>query len=185
MMRGKIALVSTLLVGLGACQHIGPSGAESQALEPEGRVLVHGGLRGPSASFGADRVIGPTINMTRGADGEWVGWLRGVALNLAVADGQISSSTLTMNVQELSDGIEIRGLWNAEPPGLGDQISIRVTRKELYVREPFVNPPVYLDGIGEGSYGTGRFGNSVELIGTAAQLHPPQPQFALALLAAF
>jgi len=185
MMRGKIALVSTLLVGLGACQHIGPSGAESQALEPEGRVLVHGGLRGPSASFGADRVLGPTINMPRGADGERVGWHRGDALNLVVADGQISSSTLTMNVQELSDGIEIRGLWNAEPPGLGDQISIRVTRKELYVREPFVNPPVYLDGIGEGSYGTGRFGNSVELIGTAAQLHPPQPQFALALLAAF
>ncbi len=185
MMRGKMAWVSASVVALAACQHTAPSGAGSGALEPEGRVLVHGGLRGPSASFSADRVIGPTINMTRSADGHWVGWIRGVPLSLAVAGGQISSPSLTMSVEELSEGIEISGLWTPETSALGNQISIRVTPKELYVREPFVNPPVYLEGIGAGSYGTGRYGNSVELKGTAGQLHPPQPQFALALLGAF
>ncbi len=181
-MRGKMATVSASVVALAACQHTAPYGAGSGAPQEEGRVLVQGGLRGPSASFSADRVIGPTINMTRHADGHWVGWIRGVPLNLTVAGGQISSPSLTLNIQELSDGIEISGLW---VENLGNQISIRVTPKELYVREPLVHPPVYLEGIGEGSYGTGRYGNSVELKGTAAQLHPPQPQFALALLAAF
>ena len=175
----KMALVSASFVALAGCQHTAPYGAQSGAFEPEGRVLVHGGLRGPSASFNSDRVIGPTINMTRSADGHWVGWIRGVPLSLAVDGRQISSPTLTMSIEELPDGIEMSGLWTA------NQISIRVTPQELYVREPFVNPPVYLEGIGEGSYGTGRFGNSVELKGAAAQLHPPQPQFALALLAAF
>jgi hypothetical protein len=122
--------------------------------------------------------------MTRSADGHWVGWIRGVALNLAVAGGQISSPSLTMSIEELPDGIEISGLWT-QALAFRNQISIRVTPSELYVREPFVNPPVYLEGIGEGSYGTGLFGNSVELKGTASQVHPPQPQFALALLAAF
>ncbi len=182
MLRGKMALVSASVVALAACQHTGPYGGGSGVPQEEGRVLVHGGLRGPSASFTVDRVIGPTINMARNADGHWVGWIRNVSLNLTVDGGEVSSPSLTMSIQELPDGVEINGLWAAKY--LGNSISMRVTPKELYVRRGSVHA-VWLEGIGEGSYGTGHYGNSVELKGAAAQLHPPEPQFALALLGAF
>ena len=79
-------------------------------------------------------------------------------------------------------GVEINGLW--ADAYLGNSISMRVTPKELYVRRRSVHA-IWLEGVGEGSYGTGVHGNLVELQGAAAQLHPPQPQFALALLGAF
>jgi hypothetical protein len=182
MMPAKMPLVSASIVALTACQHTAPYGAESGAPEAEGRVVVHGVLRGPSAWFNAERVVGPTINMGRVADGRWVGWIGRVPLNLTVADGRVSSASLTMDIRELPDGVEINGLW--ADAYLRNSISIRVTPKELYVRERSVHA-VWLEGTGEGSYGTGLYGNSVELKGAAAQLHPPQPQFALVLLAAF
>jgi hypothetical protein len=147
----------------------------------EGRILV---LLGPSVSFYEDRVIGPTINMTRNADGSWSGWIRNRAMSLSVSPGQISSASLTMNIQDLAQGVEIRGLWISGDAS-GDQIAMRVTPQELFVREPFVHPPVYLDANGEGRYGPGLYGAAVELKGAAALPHPPQPQFALALLGAF
>ncbi len=182
-MLDKLVVVGAVSFTLAACHHAVPA-AESSRGEAEGRILVQGGLRGPGVSFSAERVIGPTINMTRYPDGNWVGWIRNVPLNLTVTPGRISSPSLTMNIQELPQGVEISGLLT-EGAVLGNLISIRVTPKELYVWEPFVNPPVYLEGVGEGSYGTGHYGNSVELKGTAALLHPPEPQFALALLGAF
>jgi hypothetical protein len=178
MVHQKMALVSASIVALTACQHTPPYGAESGAPEGEGRVVVR---RGSSAWFSADRVLGPTINMGRDADGHWIGWIRGVALSLTVADGQVSSSSLYMNIQELPDGVEINGLW--ADAYLGNSISMRVTPKELYVRRRSVHA-IWLEGVGEGSYGTGVHGNLVELQGAAAQLHPPQPQFA-SLLGAF
>ena len=181
-MVGKIAGAAVVCVVLWGCQHGASveSGAAGQS-QTEGRILV---LRGPSVSFYEDRVIGPTINMTRNADGTWSGWIRNRAINLSVTPGQVSSPTLTMNIQDLPEGVEISGLWIGGHES-GEQIAMRVTPKELSVREPFVHPPVYLDADGEGRYGTGAYGGAVELKGTAALPHPPQPQFALALLGAF
>jgi hypothetical protein len=105
-------------------------------------------------------------------------------MNLSVTPSQVSSPTLTMNIQDLPQGVEISGLWISGHEG-GEQIAMRVTPKELSVRGPFVHPPVYLDAEGEGRYGTGAYGGAVELKGAAALPHPPQPQFALALLGAF
>ena len=179
MVHEKMVLVSASIIALTACQHTPPYGAESGAPEAEGRVAVR---RGRSAWFNADRVVGPNINMERDADGHWVGWIGRVPLNLAVADGQVSSVSLTMGIQELPDGVEVNGLW--ADAYLRNSISMRVTPKELYVRDRSVHA-VWLEGVGEGSYGTGLYGNAVKLEGAAAQLHPPQPQFALALLGAF
>jgi hypothetical protein len=89
-----------------------------------------------------------------------------------------------MNIHDLAQGVEISGLWISGDAS-GNQIAMRVTPQELFVREPFVHPPVYLDANGEGRYGPGLYGGAVELKGAAALPHPPQPQFALALLGAF
>ena len=181
-MVGKIAGTAVVCVALWGCQH-GASVESGGAGQPqtEGRILV---LRGPGVSFYENRVIGPTINMTRNADGTWNGWIRNRAMNLSVTPGQVSSPTLTMNIEDLPQGVEISGLWISGHEG-GEQIAMRVTPKELSVRGPFVHPPIYLDADGEGRYGTGAYGGAVELKGAAALPHPPQPQFALALLGAF
>src|SRR5260370_18234354 len=109
--------------------------------------------------------------MTRNADGTWNGWIRNRAMNLSVTPSQVSSPTLTMNIQDLPQGVEISGLWISGHEG-GEQIAMRGTPKELSVRGPFVPPPVYLDPDGEGSYGTGASGGAVERNGPAALAHP-------------
>lgn len=182
-MVGKIAGAAVVCVVLWGCQHGAPVDSSGTGLpEPEGRILV---LRGPGVSFYENRVIGPTINMARNQDGTWSGWIRNRPINLTVAPGQVSSPSLTMNFQELPQGVEINGLWIGGRHSEAEQIAMRVTPLELSVREPFVHPPLVLDADGEGRYGTGAFGGAVELTGAAALSHPPQPQFALALLGAF
>ncbi len=179
--------VAVFSISLAGCRSWAPTSETSTGgqSKSEGRILVQGTLRGPSVSFDADRVIGPTTNMSRQAGGDWVGWIRNSPLTLHIEPGKISSATLTMNIQELPQGVEIRGLW-INLNEIRDQISMRVTPTELYVREPFVQPPVYLEASGrEGIYGTGLYGDAVELKGAAALPHPPEPQFALALLGAF
>jgi hypothetical protein len=178
----EMLAVAVFSLSLAGCRSWAPTSeaTEGGQFKPEGRILVQGTLRGPSVSFDEDRVIGPTINMSRQWSGDWVGWIRGSPLNLHIEPGKIASSTLSMNIQESPEGVEISGLWASH------QISMRVTPKELYVREPFVQPPVYLAASGRaGIYGTGLFGETVELKGMAALPQPPEPQFALALLGAF
>lgn len=184
----KIIAVSAVAIGLAGCYRWVPGedvSAEGQP-DPDGRVLVHGGLTGPSVSFYADRVVGPTINMSRQRDGTWAGWIHDRAIFLKAVPGHISSSSLTMDIRDLPEGVEMSGLW-VNGHEIRNQISMRVTPKELFVRQPFARTQVYLEasGKGPGSYGTGIFGESVELKGAAALPHPPQPQFALAMLGAF
>src|SRR5260370_31701810 len=149
-MVGKIAAAAVVCVVMWGCQH-GASSVDSGSeglSQPAGRILV---LRGPSVSFYEDRVIGPTINMTRNADGTWNGWIRNRAMNLSVTPGQVSSPTLTMNIEDLPQGVEISGLWISGHEG-GEQIAMRVTPKEVSVRAPFVHTPIYLDADGDGRY---------------------------------
>jgi len=184
----RIIAVSAVAIGLAGCYRWVPGedvSAEGHP-DPDGRVLVHGGLTGPSVSFYADRVVGPTINMSRQRDGTWAGWIHDRAIFLKAVPGHISSSSLTMDIRDLPEGVEMSGLW-VNGHEIRNQISMRVTPKELFVRQPFARTQVYLEasGKGPGSYGTGIFGESVELKGAAALPHPPQPQFALAMLGAF
>ncbi len=182
----------SMLISLVACQHGAAPPAVAPPLEPPqahipfeatGRILVRGPIQGPSASFDDNRVIGPTINVSRRPDGTWAGWIRGRAVNLDVKEGEISGASLTLNVQELPEGIEVRGLW-VGGVARSQEISIRVTPTEFYARQPYIKSPIYLEGAGPGLYGKGAYANSVELEGAAALSHPPEPQFALALIAA-
>src|SRR5215510_12584444 len=113
---------------LAACKHGAPatsSAAEAEDhFEPTGRVLVGPPIRGPSASFDDNRVIGPAINVSRRPDGTWAGWIRGQAVNLVVKSNQISDASLTLNVRELPEGVEVRGLW-VGVPGRDADIHIR------------------------------------------------------------
>jgi hypothetical protein len=184
----RIIAVSAAAIGLMGCHAWVPGTDVSPEGHPDpvGRILVHGGLQGPSVSFYADRVVGPAINMSRQRDETWAGWIRDRAIFLKAVPGHISSSTLTMDIRDLPDGVEMSGLW-VDGHAIQNQISIRVTPKELFVREPLVRSPVFLEasGKGPGIYGTGLYGESVELTGAATLPHPPQPQFALAMLGAF
>jgi len=169
---------------IAACKH----GAEATAstaeadstFEPSGRILVNAPIRAPSASFDGNRVIGPAINVSRRPDGTWAGWIRGQAVNLEVKGNQISDASLTLNVHELPEGVEVRGLWVGGPRS--GEIDIRVTPTEFYAREPHIEPPIFLEAAGPGRYGRGAFANAIGLEGDAALPHPPEPQFALALL---
>lgn len=186
MIRRSLLAMLPIAFSVAACKHgAGPTASTAEAdgaFEPTGRILVNPPIRGPSASFDDNRVIGPAINVSRRPDGTWTGWIRGQAVNLGVKGNQISDASLTLNVQELPEGVEVRGLWVGAPRS-GD-IAIRVTPTEFYAREPHIEPPIFLDAAGPGRYGRGAFANAVALEGEAALPHPPEPQFALALLGA-
>ena len=179
--------MGVLAAVVAGCQHTPSSRGASSApssFEPEGRIVVGGGLQGPSSAFSADRVVGPAINLGVQPDGHWTGWIRDVPVSLVVAGDRLSGPELTLSIREHDDGVEVNGVWTGGV-AQGRQISIWVSPKELFVRDPYVRPVIYLEGVGQGRYGTGRYGGAVELQGLAAVPHPPQPQFALALLGAF
>jgi hypothetical protein len=182
----KIVAVGALSLSLAGCKHAAPeslAAAPAPEADVEGRIIVRGILNGPSVSFSADQVVGPRINLGRQSDGSWGGMLRDRMVTLTVEPGTVSSPTLTLHIQNIAQGVEVRGTWIT--PGPRDDVEIRVSPDELYLREPYVEPAVYLEAIGEGHYGSGIYGDAVELVGAAARLHPPEPQFALGLLGAF
>src|SRR5262249_3586645 len=130
--------------------------------------------------------------LERVADGRWKGWIHDLGVVLTVQpDGKVSSPELEMTIEEMPEGVSIRAIRLGERPQ-GELISMRVPAKELLVRAlPYQWSPVYLEIDGqpdwgrEVNYGTGRYGGAVTFRGQAASLHPPEPQFALALLGAF
>lgn len=184
MNRRSILAAPLVFLSLAACHRTGVVPSETdRSFISTGRILVRGPIRGPSASFDANRVIGPAINVSRRSDGTWAGWIRDRAVNLHLKGNEIGDASVTLRIQELPDGVEVRGLWIQAPRS--QDISIRVTATEFYAREPHVRPPIYLESAeAPGHYGRGAFANAVELVGEAALPHPPEPQFALALLGA-
>jgi hypothetical protein len=201
----RAAVAAAVVFALARCQHARQPVEVPGGLEVpfDGHVEARGLLHGPAASYSANRIVGPLVNLTRNTDGSWGGWLRGRPVLLTVEGGRIDSPTVSLSIKEDAEGVELSGTWSDDsdrerpfsngtqltgipaPHVNRDMISIRVTPREIFISEPWLDRPVYLETSGPGVYGTGVYADSVELSGTAAMLHPPEPQFALAMLGSF
>jgi hypothetical protein len=166
------AVVSGLLV---ACQH-GSTGAgapvpeKSTAFEPTGTIVF---MRG-SASFDANRVAGPRINVTKRSDGTWAGTLDEQSVDVTLKGNRIVGAFMTLSWEQSSSGVLITGQW------LGRILRFEVTPEQALVRTP--NRSLTLSRKAEGEYGPG---GELRLTGEARMLNPPMPQFGLAMAATF
>ncbi|HME89862.1 MAG TPA: hypothetical protein VKE49_00450 [Myxococcaceae bacterium] len=147
-----------------------PSAAKSAGFQPTGAIVFARG----SASFDANRVAGPRINVTKRSDGTWAGTLDDQIVDVTVNGNRLVGSFMTMSVEQSSNGVLITGQW------LGRILRFQVTPDQVVVRTP--NRSLTLNRKGEGEYGPG---GELRLSGEAALLNPPMPQFALAMAATF
>ena len=168
-MRGSLVLFGIISLAQFACQHSGGMPGQPLDDKPTGEIR----LRGGSASFNATRVFGPKVNVTRRSDGSWGGTLFDHALDVSVRGNTISGAYEKLYIEELPNGVNIDGLWREQ------MIHFVVSKDQFLVNTPMLSFSVYRTA--DGVYGARE---DVKLIGEAANLHPPMPQFALALVAA-
>jgi hypothetical protein len=149
-----------------------PAGAVVPAsYAPAGEVVV--GDRG--ATFSDWRVVGPTVNLTRGEDGAWVGSILGQNVALKPAPGKLAGSGADLNFLRWGEYVMVQGSLGGREfqirylPGAGTP-----TQGGMRCRAT----PRSLDCSPSGSQG----GNAA-LGGQAARPDAPMPQLGLALIA--
>ncbi|HZZ83721.1 MAG TPA: hypothetical protein VFE30_04220 [Anaeromyxobacteraceae bacterium] len=103
----RLSLVRAFLVAaLGAA----PAAHAAPDFKPAGEVILVGVGGGVGAGFDADRVVGPTVNLTRRDGGEWAGDLAGLNVALAVGGGRIVAPNVDLRVESQGGVTTIRGL---------------------------------------------------------------------------
>lgn len=162
--------------------------AQSPPFQATGEIYFLGfGGAGGGASYSDDRIIGPTVNLTRREDGGWAGDLLGQNVDLLVTPTRLSAPNFDVHLERKGDLLIIRG--NV----FGQHFSVEMTPKalsgrsgncsfDLARREP---------GLLRGSIGcmtrrsslpsTGS--GTLKLAGDAAGREPSLPQLALAFIA--
>ncbi len=155
-----------------ACQHMGAVAdvPQSSDFQPLGSIVFQGG----SASFDADRVVGPRINVSRRTDGSWGGTLDNQAIDVSVSSNRIAGSYINLHIEQTPGGMIITGQWQNKI------MRFEFTPERAVVRTP--TRSFTLGGRGDGTYGPQ---GELDLSGLAAIPHPPVPQFPLALVASF
>ncbi len=164
-----------------------PAAAQGPPFEPTGELRFHGlGSLGTSASFDDERVIGPTVNLTRREDGSWGGDLAGQNMDLEVSERRVTGPNVSLTVSQRGGRTEVEGLF------FNQRFRMSVDGKRLHGRfgECSFDMVRKRDAF-RGDLGCLRPGASfpssskatLTLLGTAAQPAPPLPQFALALMA--
>ncbi len=164
------------------------AGRPAAAFEPTGELmfLPRGGT-GSGASFDADMVVGPAVNMVRQEGGGWAGDLDGNDVDLAVTEDHARGANVNLSFARKGGRTQIEGLF------FGQRVRIELDAKKLRVR--FGACSMELDrkrpGMFTGDVGCVRNRSilpataraTLRLSGDAAAEAPPMPQFALALLA--
>jgi hypothetical protein len=197
-------LMSFSLVALGAgCQHAPTSETFTKTdFQPIGRI----DFRGFGAAFADDQVVGPNVNVSRRADGSWTGRIRDSIVDVNVYSAAVRGSGLTASWDEAPGGVIIHSVC------YGQILRIEVNEELLKLRtsanahpmgRPVMVPgmgPIYNEGALPGSgppdfrptnsftllrLDREHFQGDFRLSGAAAVLHPPEPQFALAMIGAF
>jgi hypothetical protein len=153
------------------------------AFEPTGEVLFNGGS---SASFDAERIVGPTVNLTLAEGGYWTGDILGENVDLDVSGDRIRGPNIELVIERNKDATTVRG--NA----FGRRINLEYGPRRLTGRVGSCNYD--LKRTRDGGFG-GNVGcmppgaalprvtsSGLRLVGQASQVAPPQPQFAIALL---
>ncbi len=165
-----------------------PAAAQAPPFEPTGELRLHGyGAVGSSASWNGERLVGPTVNLTRREDGTWAGDLAGQDLDLEVSDRRVTGPNVSLTLTQKGGRTEVEGLF------FNQRFRATLDGKRLHGRfgECSFDMIRRRGGPFQGNLGCLRSGASfptsaratLSLIGTAADAAPPLPQFALALVA--
>lgn len=127
-----------------------------------------------NATFDATSVRGSRINVSRRADGSWGGTLSDYSIDVNVTARSIIGANLRLNVEQAADGYIITGLLDE------NQLRFEVKADHFLAR-------TRTHGFSLPASGPGRYGplGEVRFEGVAASASPPEPQVALALVAAF
>lgn len=180
----RLARAALLLAVLSAAF---PAAAQDAPFEPTGELHMNGAGLGAGASFDQDRIVGPLVNLTRRDDDSWAGDLGGQNLDLHPVESGLQAPNVTLRFKTKDGRTTVEGLF------FGQRIRIEMDRKKLSGRFGACSmtlrrkgPPVYHGEIGclspdDRLPRSGRV--SLEVIGEAAAVPPPLPQFVLALLA--
>lgn len=110
--------VPALAASLLACATTQPEAAappveeEGQSLQASGEIffLTAGGT-GSSAVFDDRRILGPSVNLTRGEEGTWDGDLSGQNVSLAIAPDRIAGAGVDLHVERQGEVTSLRGVW--------------------------------------------------------------------------
>lgn len=182
MIRSILAAMAALL--LGAL----PAAAQAPPFEPTGELRFLGyGSTGTSASFDGERLVGPTVNLTRREDGTWAGDLAGQNMDLEVSERRVRGPNVSLSLTQKAGRTEVEGIF------FNQRFRASMDAKRLHGRfgECSFDLARKRGGRFHGNYGCQRPGASfpssakatLSLLGTAADEAPPLPQFALALVA--
>ena len=157
------------------------------AFDPVGGLdFTVAGLTSAGASFDAERVVGPIVNMSRQEEGGWAGDLNGNDMPLAVTPKKLSGAGVSLQIDRSPDALSIEGLF------FSHRVRIELTGKKLTGRYGACS--FDLKKVKEGLYvgDTGCLRNrtlpttgqaTFRLVGVAASSDVPMPQLALGLLA--
>lgn len=157
------------------------------AFEPAGELVLN--LRGgPSAgaSWDADHLVGPTVNLARTYEGGWAGDVRGMNADLTVTPDGIHGADVNLFLTRKGDKVTLRG-------NFGNQhLTLELTAKSVSGRfgDCSVDLSRRAPGYFQGELGCTQGGDFplvmtaiLKLAGNAADPSTaPMPQMALALL---
>jgi hypothetical protein len=165
-----------------------PAAAQDRPFEPTGEVRFLGwGATGSGAAFDDDRVVGPSVNLTRRDDGSWGGDIAGQNLDLQLSGRKLTGPNVNLSFQTKDGRTSVEGLF------FGQRIRIEFDRKRLHGKVGSCsldlarkNPQFFQGDMGCIPAGrripqTSRA--NLQFIGNAATDQPPMPQLALALVA--
>ncbi len=164
------------------------SAQEKPPFEATGELRLHGyGTIGSSAAYDAERLVGPTVNLTRREDGSWGGDLAGQDMDLEISERRVSGPNVSLNVSQKGGRTEVEGIF------FNRRFRVSLDAKRLQGRfgECSFDLVRKRGGAYQGDIGCLRARSTfpgvaratLSLIGTAANPIPPMPQFALALVA--
>jgi hypothetical protein len=152
-----------------------------------GEVLFNLGGAGTSAAFDADRVVGPTVNLTR-QDGGWSGDIRQRQVALKVSDTRLLAPNFDVHLSHATDRSIVEGnvfgrhyRFEYGPRGLtgksgGCAVELKPTPEGILSGEMGCLRKGKLPAVGK---------VVLRLTGQAGDPTPPLPQFALALISVF
>ncbi|HET9554570.1 MAG TPA: hypothetical protein VFP50_16515 [Anaeromyxobacteraceae bacterium] len=157
------------------------------AFEPTGELTFNaGGLSAGGAAFDGERVVGPSVNVSRQESGGWAGDLSGANMELAVSASRLSGAGVSLALEQRPNALKVEGLF------FGQRVRLALDEKKFvgrYGRCSFEltrkAPGIYRGDLG--CMRTGSFPSTARVVfrltGQAADATPPLPQMILALLA--
>jgi hypothetical protein len=157
------------------------------AFDPSGELLfVARGAQSAGASFDAERLVGPTVNMSRRDDGGWAGDLGGENIDLEVSEHRLTGANVDIHLDRSNDKTTVRGTY------FGQRISLEFGPRAVTGRVGACSidlerkRPGYYEGdvgcVTRGMTMPAIARATLKLAGLAAEVRPPMPQFALALI---